>query len=94
MRTKSTRYNEEFKKNIVTLHQNGKSYSDLHREYGVGFSALSRWCRQYSEVKTDDGEVMTLKQIDQLRRRNAELEEENIILKKAIAIFTPHSKKD
>ena len=45
----------------------------------------------YSEVKVDDGSVMTAKQIKELQKRNALLEEENIILKKALAIFTPHS---
>ena len=34
------------------------------------------------------------KQIKDLQKRNAQLEEENLILKKAIAIFTPHSNKD
>ncbi len=42
----------------------------------------------------DDDTVLTGKQIKALQRRNAELEEENLILKKAIPIFTPHSDKD
>jgi len=37
---------------------------------------------------------MTAKQIRELQKKNALLEEENLILKKAIAIFTPHSDKD
>ena len=37
---------------------------------------------------------MTAKQIKDLQRRNAQLEKENLILKKAIAIFTPHSNND
>ena len=37
---------------------------------------------------------MTAKQIKELQKRNAILEEENLILKKAIAIFTPHSNND
>lgn len=48
----------------------------------------------YSEVKIDDDTVITGQQIKKLQRRNAQLEEENLILKKAIAIFTPHSDKD
>ena len=47
--------------------------------------------KQYSTVKIDDDTVMTAKQIKELQKRNAQLEEENLILKKAIAIFTPHS---
>ena len=55
---------------------------------------LSRWVKQYSTVETDDGEVLTAKQVKELQKRMAQLEEENQILKKAIAIFTPHSSND
>lgn len=48
----------------------------------------------YSKVKIDSDTVLTAKQIKELQKRNAQLEEENLILKKAIAIFTPHSNKD
>ena len=85
------KYDEEFKKSLVSLHQNGKTQTALCKEYGISASALSRWIRQYSAVETEDGEVITAKQIKELQRRNAQLEEENLILKKAIAIFTPHS---
>ena len=56
-------------------------------------SALAKWIKNYSSVKTDDGEVITAKQVKELQKRNAALEEENLILKKAIAIFMPHSEK-
>ena len=88
------KYDEDLKKSLVTLYQSGKTQSQLCREYGVSESALSRWIKQYSTVQTEDGEVLTVKQIKELQKRNAQLEEENLILKKAIAIFTPHSKND
>ena len=66
----------------------------LIKEYGVSQTALSRWVKQYSTVETDDGEVLTAKQVKELQKRMAQLEEENQILKKAIAIFTPHSSND
>ena len=50
--------------------------------------------KQYSTVEVGDGELLTAKQVKKLQKRNAQLEEENLILKKAIAIFTPHSNKD
>ena len=50
--------------------------------------------KQYSEVQIDNDTVLTAQQIKALQKRNAQLEEENLILKKAIAIFTPHSDKD
>lgn len=90
-----TRYDEDFKRTIVNLYQNGgKSQAALCKEYGVSQTALTRWLKQYSTVQTDDGEVLTAKQVRELQKRNAQLEEENLILKKAIAIFTPHSSND
>ena len=94
MSTSPKKYDESFKKSIVTLHQNGKTQTQLAKEYGISLTAISRWVKQYSEIKIDDDTVMTAKQIKELQKRNAILEEENLILKKAIAIFTPHSNKD
>ena len=87
------KYDEEFKKNLVSMHSNGKSQTELCREYGVSESALARWIKSYAAVRTDDGTVITAKQIKELQKRNAALEEENLILKKAIAIFMPHSER-
>ena len=91
---KYTKYDEDFKKSLVTLYQNGKSQTQLCKEYGVSSSALGKWVKQYSTVQVDNGEVLTAKQVKELQKRNAQLEEENLILKKAIAIFTPHSGSD
>ena len=88
------KYDEEFKKSLVMLYNNGRTQSSLCEEYGVSSSAMAKWVKQYSTVEVDNGEVLTAKQIKELQRRNAQLEEENLILKKAIAIFTPHSKND
>ena len=93
MSTKN-KYTSEFKKSIVNLYHSGKNYSQIHQEYGVSSSALSNWLKLYSEVKIDNDTILTAQQIKDLQKRNAQLEEENLILKKAIAIFTPHSDKD
>lgn len=93
MSSKNVKYSREYKQTIVNLYHSGKTYSEIHREYGISYSALSNWIKQYSEVKIDDETVLTAKQIKELQKRNAQLEEENLILKKAIAIFTPHSDK-
>ena len=91
---KNTKYTNEFKQTIVNLYNSGKTYSQIQKEYGVSHSALANWVKQYSEVKIDDETVLTAQQIKALQKRNAQLEEENLILKKAIAIFTPHSDKN
>ena len=92
---RGTRYDEDFKRTLVNLYQSGgTTQAALCKEYGVSQTALTRWIKQYSTVETDNGEVMTAKQVKELQRRLAQLEEENLILKKAIAIFTPHSDND
>ena len=87
-------YDEDFKRTLVELYHNGKTQSSLIKEYWVSQSALTKWIKQYSTVETDNGEVLTAKQVKELQKRMAQLEEENQILKKASAIFTPHSKND
>ena len=89
-RKEKNKYSSEFKQTIVNLYHSGKSYSQIHQEDGVSHSALANWIKQYSEVQIDDDTVLTAQQIKALQKRNAQLEEENLILKKAIAIFTPH----
>lgn len=88
------RYDEDFKKSILSLHENGRSFNSLSREYGVSVSTIAKWSRMYATVSTQEGEVFTAKQIKALQKRNALLEEENLILKKALAIFTPRSNND
>ena len=78
----------------MALHQNEKNQTELSKEYGISVSAISRWIKLYSEVKVDDNTIMTAKQIKKLQKRNAQLDEENIILKKALAIMTPRSGKE
>ena len=45
----------------------------------------------HSQVRLEDNTVLTAKQIQELQKRNAQLEEENLILKKASAIFMQNS---
>ncbi len=67
------KYDEDFKKSLVSLHQNRKTQSQLYKEYGVSQSALGKWGKQYSTVETDDGEVLTAKQIKELQKPNTQL---------------------
>ena len=81
------RYDEDFKQSLVNLYQTGKTQTELCKDYGVSSSALAKWIKQYSQVRLEDNTVLTAKQIQELQKRNAQLEEENLILKKASAIF-------
>lgn len=87
---KSTpRYTEEFKRSLVTLYRNGKSQTQLCSEFGVSQSALGKWVKLFSENEQLGNSTLTLKQFQEQQKRIARLEEENLILKKAVAIFTP-----
>ena len=79
------RYDEDFKRTLVNLHRaGGKSQASLCKEYGVSATALGHWIKQYSTVEMDDGEVLTAKQVKELQKRNPQLEEELLILKKRL----------
>ena len=72
------RYDEDFKRTLVELYHNGKTQASLIKEYGISQTALSRWIKQYSTVETDDGEVLTAKQVKELQKRMAQLEEDSL----------------
>ncbi|EAF3872612.1 hypothetical protein CWP43_12625, partial [Listeria monocytogenes] len=80
------KYDEDFKKSLVNLYNGGKTQAALCKEYGVSQTALSRWIKLYSEVQMESGELLTVKLVRELQKQKALLEEENLILKKAIAI--------
>lgn len=60
------KYDKDFKKFLVSLYHNGKTQTQLCKEYGVSQSALGKWVKQYSTVQVDDGEVLTAKQVEEL----------------------------
>lgn len=85
-------YDEEFKKTIVNLYETGKKISDLAREYGVGHTNIRNWINKYQTITTSTGETTNNDEILKLQKRNRELEQENEILKKAVAIFSKEQK--
>lgn len=81
-------YDEDFKKTIVNLYENGKGISELSREYGVGKSTIDSWIKKFKTITTSTGETTTNDEILKLQKKNRELEQEVEILKKAVAIFS------
>ena len=81
-------YDEDFKKTIVNLYENGKGISELSREYGIGKSTIDSWIKKYKTITTSTGETTTNDEILKLQKKNRELEQEVEILKKAVAIFS------
>lgn len=85
-------YDEDFKKTLVSLYESGKKLSELSREYGVNESTIRPWITKYGTITTSTGETTTNDEILKLQKRNHELEQENEILKKAVAIFSKEQK--
>ena len=84
---KSRRYDQEYKDMIVDLFKSGMSLAELSSEYGIAKSTINGWIKDVKEIKVDENEVMTLKEVKALRKEMARIKEENEILKKAMAIF-------
>ena len=55
MKGKYNKYDEDYKKSIVKMIENGKSVSDISREYGIGRSAIYSWIKKYKTIITTDG---------------------------------------
>jgi transposase len=81
------RYSDEFKQQIVDLYHAGSSVTYLSREYGVANVTIYKWIKELSPVKVSEKEEITSKEYEKMKKRIAELEMENEILKKATAIF-------
>ena len=81
------RYDQEYKNMIVDLFKSGMSLSEISSEYGIAKSTINGWIKDVKEIKVDGNEVMTLKEVKELKREMARIKEENETLKKAMAIF-------
>ena len=79
---------------IVELFKSGMSLAELSSEYGIAKSTINGWIKDVKEIKVDENQVTTLKEVKALRKEMAIIKEENEILhqrralaKKAMAIF-------
>lgn len=85
-------YDEEFKKTIVSLYESGKKISELSREYGVGHTNIRNWINKYQKITTSTGEITNNDEILKLKKELQQVQLENEILKKAVAIFSKQQK--
>ena len=88
------RYTDEFKKQLVDLYQTGSSVSYLSREYGVSNVTIYKWIKELSPVKVSEKEEITSKEYDIMKKRIAELEMENEILKKLPPYSQENDRRD
>jgi transposase len=90
------KFDKEFKKNAVELLKStGKSVSEISKDLGISPTNLGKWKKELDESKENafpgNGNPRD-KEIADLKKRNAILEMERDILKKAIAIFSEQKK--
>jgi transposase len=79
-------YKEEFKKQIVMLYKNGKTRSELLREYEISSTTLYKWINNYDgtgSFKAKDNRTEEENELIELRKINKRLLMENDILKQA-----------
>ena len=90
MKKEYAKHDEEFKKMIVNLCETSKdkTMSDIAREYGITRTSITQWRKKYGTITTSTGITTNNDEILKLQKKNRELELENEILKKAVAIFS------
>lgn len=79
----SKRYDESFKKKIVQLHLEGRSTTELGKEYKVSPTAIYSWIKLYV-----DESAISFKELSAIQKENKRLKQEVEILKQAMTIMT------
>lgn len=83
-------FTNEFKKQMVMLHQNGKKRTDIVAEYDLTKSALDKWISQYQTTGSftaKDNRSAQENELIALRKEHKRLLMENDILKQAALIM-------
>ncbi len=83
-------FTPEFKLQLVKLYENGKSRTDIAREYDITPSTLDRWIKNYREsgsFAAKDNRTEVENELARLRKENQRLLMENDILKQAALIM-------
>lgn len=91
-------YSPEFKLEMIKLiEEQGQKITDIVVQYGVGESTLKNWLRRYrrelQEKPLSTGKALTEEQreLQRLRKENAQLKLERDILKKASPLLAQDS---
>lgn len=72
---------------IVDLYDSGQSVRNLSSEYGVSEVTIYAWIKKLTPMDLEDGSSITPDDYAKLQKQMLKLQEENDILKKAMAIF-------
>jgi len=82
------RYNENFRKMVVVLYHSGQSVRDLSSAYSVSKVSIYPWIKKLTPMELEDGSSATPDDYAKLQKQMLRLQQENDILKKAMAIFS------
>ena len=83
-------YEEEFKRQIVQLYENGKPSSQVRAEYGIPRSTLQRWVqgiRNSGSTKAADNRTSEENELIELRKRDRQLEMKVDVSEQAAPVF-------
>lgn len=69
-----------------------KTMSDIAREYGLTRTSITQWRKKYGTITTSTGETTSNDEILKLKKELQQVQLENEILKKAVAIFSKEQK--
>jgi transposase len=94
------RNTEGFKRDIVEqIRVGGKTPTQVSDETGIAVNSIYNWLKKYDDAAQEhtpfpgNGKVSSLEEeLRQMRRRNKQLEEQIVILKKATAFFARETK--
>jgi transposase len=81
------KYDDEFKRNALRKVLDGQSVRSVAEELGVNESLIHKWKRAVKTVGDGNRSGAEISEIEALKKRNRELEQENEVLKKAALIF-------
>ena len=81
------KYDDEFKRNPLRKVLDGQSVRSVAEELGVNESLIHKWKRAAKTLGDGSRSGAEISEIENLKKRNRELEQEVEILKKATLIF-------
>jgi len=81
------KYDDDFKRNAVQKVLDGQSAVSVARELGIGENLIYRWKKDFLKNGNGHQTGEQLQEIEALKKRNRELEQELEIIKKAALIF-------
>ena len=81
------KYDDEFKRNALRKVLDGQSVRSVAEELGVNESLIHKWKRAAKTFGDSSRSGAEIIEIEALKKRNRELEQENEILKKAKLFF-------